>query len=98
MQRDRRLQVFKLLAESVRSIGNIGAHMEKDINLIIDVEPEEAQALIELTETLFQEWYVGRHERQQRLARVAKIAGEKKSAISAGRAKAGKDAPEPERG
>ena len=31
--------------EAVRSIGNIGAHMEKDINLIVDVEPEEARLL-----------------------------------------------------
>jgi len=27
--------------DAVRSIGNIGAHMEKDINLIVDVDPEE---------------------------------------------------------
>ena len=38
--------------DSVRKIGNIGAHMEKDINLVIDVEPKEAVALIELIETL----------------------------------------------
>ena len=30
----------------VRSIGNIGAHMEKDINVIVDVDAGEAQALI----------------------------------------------------
>jgi len=28
--------------DSVRHVGNIGAHMEKDVNLIIDVDPEEA--------------------------------------------------------
>ena len=27
--------------DSVREIGNIGAHMESDVNLIVDVEPEE---------------------------------------------------------
>jgi hypothetical protein len=32
--------------DAVRSIGNIGAHMEKEINLIIDVEPDEAELLI----------------------------------------------------
>jgi hypothetical protein len=31
--------------DQVRSIGNIGAHMEKDINLIIEVDPGEAEAL-----------------------------------------------------
>lgn len=34
--------------DAVRKIGNIGAHMEKDINLVIDVEPHEAQSLIQL--------------------------------------------------
>lgn len=64
----------------VRGVGNIGAHMEKDINLIIDVEPREAQALIELIELLFDEWYVARETRQQRLKRVQQIAEDKKEA------------------
>ncbi|MFX8102761.1 DUF4145 domain-containing protein, partial [Acinetobacter baumannii] len=38
--------------DAVRKIGNIGAHMEKDINFIIDVEPNEAQMLIGLIEML----------------------------------------------
>ncbi|WP_222248840.1 DUF4145 domain-containing protein [Rhizobium leguminosarum] len=72
--------------DAVRDIGNIGAHMEKDINLIIDVDPGEAQALIELIEMLFDEWYVARHKREQRLAAVKAIAAEKKAAITTGRA------------
>lgn len=40
---------------AVRQLGNIGAHMEKDIDLIIDVDPEEAQKLIELIELLLEE-------------------------------------------
>lgn len=72
--------------DAVRDIGNIGAHMEKDINLIIDVESGEARALIELIEMLFDEWYVARHKREQRLAAVKTIAAEKKAAIAAGRA------------
>ena len=65
--------------DHVRSIGNIGAHMEKDINLIVPVEPVEAQALIELVEMLFEEWYVARDTRTARLAKIAGIAIEKKS-------------------
>ena len=34
--------------DAVRSVGNIGAHMEKDINVIVDVEPGESQLLIGL--------------------------------------------------
>ena len=67
--------------DKVREIGNIGAHMEKDVDLIVDIEPGEAQILIELIEMLFEEWYVARHIRQERLARVAAVSVEKKLAL-----------------
>jgi Domain of unknown function (DUF4145) len=56
----------KALINPIREYGNIGAHMEKDVNLIIDIEPEEAQLLIELLEDLFEDWYVARFNRQER--------------------------------
>lgn len=49
----------------LRRLGNIGAHMEKDVNLIADIEPNEAQKLIKLIELLMKEWYINRHEQQQ---------------------------------
>lgn len=64
--------------DAVRNIGNIGAHMERDINLVIDVEPQEAALLIGLIETLVTEWYVNRHERQQRMAKLVAVAADKK--------------------
>lgn len=64
--------------EAVRTIGNIGAHMEKDINLIIDVDPDEADLLIQLVETLLREWYVAREERQKRLGAIVATASAKK--------------------
>ncbi|VFB09265.1 Uncharacterised protein [Aeromonas salmonicida] len=63
--------------DSVRSIGNIGAHMEKDINLIIDVESEEAQLLIGLIEILIKDWYVAKHERQKHLESIIGVAKQK---------------------
>ncbi|UQZ10702.1 DUF4145 domain-containing protein [Providencia stuartii] len=63
--------------DSIRSIGNIGAHMEKDINIIVDVEPSEAQLLIELLEMLIQEWYVERHNKKLRLASIKSLAEKK---------------------
>lgn len=63
--------------DSVRKIGNIGAHMEKDINLIVDVEPNEAQSLIILIEILIEEWYVARYDRQKNLERIIEISGQK---------------------
>lgn len=66
--------------DGVRKVGNIGAHMEKNINLIIDVSPEEAALLIEMIEMLLDDWYVARHEKQQKLQRIKDIAAEKTEA------------------
>jgi len=66
--------------DSVRGVGNIGAHMEKDIDLIIDIDPGEAQVLIELIETLFDEWYVARDTREKRFAGIKALGEEKKAA------------------
>jgi hypothetical protein len=65
--------------EAVRTLGNIGAHMEKDINEIIDVEPEEAGMLIELIETLLREWYVAREDRKSRMSLIVSAAASKKA-------------------
>jgi hypothetical protein len=64
--------------DDVRKIGNIGAHMEADINVIVDVDAGEAQKLIELVEALFLEWYVAAEDRKNRLAQLRLIADEKK--------------------
>lgn len=66
--------------DSVRSIGNIGAHMEKDINVIIDVETEEASLLLRLIEVLIDEWYVRRHEREMHMQKVISAAQAKVAA------------------
>jgi len=66
--------------DAVRSVGNIGAHMEKDINVIIDVDPDEAGQLISLIEILMKDWYIRRQERQERLKSVAGLAQVKKAA------------------
>ncbi len=68
---------------AVKDIGNIGAHMEKtDVNVIVDVEPREAQLLIELIESLFDDWYVDRENRRKRHADL-KAAAAGKKALSA---------------
>lgn len=65
--------------DHVRSIGNIGAHMEEDINLILDVESDEAQTLINLIELLFSEWYVAKHVREERLKALGMVVDNKKT-------------------
>jgi hypothetical protein len=52
--------------------------MEQDINLIIDVDPEEAQKLIELIEMLIEEWYIARRKRKERTQKVIEISNQKK--------------------
>ena len=64
--------------DAVRDVGNIGAHMELDVNVIIDVEPEEASKLIGLIELLIEEWYINRYERKLRLTEIKKMADDKK--------------------
>lgn len=71
--------------DSVRRVGNIGAHMEKDIDVIVDVEPQEAELLVGLIETLIRDWYVGREEKRVRLLKIKGIA-EKKDELKKGAA------------
>lgn len=71
--------------DAVRSIGNIGAHMEADIDLIVDVDPGEAALLIGLIETLIDEWYVHRHQRAQRMSKIVAVAAEKKADRESGK-------------
>lgn len=65
--------------DAVRSVGNIGAHMERDIDVIVPVDPDEAQLLIELIELLFEEWYVARNKREHRLSAVRQLADSKRA-------------------
>jgi hypothetical protein len=81
--------------DHVRTVGNIGAHMEKDINLIVEVEAGEAQVLLELVESLFEEWYVARDKRQKRFAAVQTVAEQKREAIAELRAAGPAKMPDP---
>lgn len=61
----------------IRSIGNIGAHMKKDSNMIIDIDNDEANKLIKLIELLLKQWYVNRHDEQELYNDIIKIADAK---------------------
>lgn len=70
--------------DGVRRIGNIGAHMEKDINIIVDIDPNEANKLIKLIELLLDQWYINRHDQDELYSDIididnAKQADRKKS-------------------
>ena len=65
---------------AVKSVGNIGAHPEKDVNLMVDVEPGEAETLLDLIHLLDQEWYINRAERAKRIAKMQALGDSKKQA------------------
>lgn len=69
--------------DAVWKIGNIGAHMEKDINVIVDVDPKEAQLLIGLIELLVKDWYIAKHNRVERLKEIVAVGEAKKAAKDA---------------
>lgn len=63
--------------DAVRKIGNVGAHMEKDVDLIIEIEPSEAGLLVGLIETLIGDWYIVREERKKQMEAIIGMAVEK---------------------
>ncbi len=59
--------------DGVRKIGNIGAHMEKDVNTIVDIDPDEAERLKKLIELLIKEWYIARQQRQELFSSIIEL-------------------------
>ena len=57
----------------IRRLGNIGAHMEKDVNLIVDIDPGEAQKLVKVLELLLKDWYIARHDRNELYQEIFEI-------------------------
>ncbi|WP_185696581.1 DUF4145 domain-containing protein [Streptococcus minor] len=69
----------KSVLDALRKLGNIGAHPEKDVNLIVDIEPNEALKLLKFIELLMQKWYVERHENELLLQDILELDKEKQS-------------------
>lgn len=65
--------------DSMRQLGNIGAHMENDVNTIIDIDSGEAEKLIKLIELLMKEWYINREERKKLFSDILEINAEKQT-------------------
>jgi hypothetical protein len=51
--------------------------MEKDVNVIVDVDTSEATSLLQLIETLIDEWYIARHDRERRMKEIVDAASAK---------------------
>lgn len=63
--------------DGLRKIGNIGAHMEQDVNLIIDIDAGEAKKLLRLIEMLLEKWYIARHDEEALCVDISAIADKK---------------------
>lgn len=71
--------------DALRKIGNIGAHMEKDVELMVDVDPDEAKKLLKVIELLFKNWYIADHEDNKLLDEVKSMSDEKEAARLSGK-------------
>ncbi|MEG0366079.1 MAG: DUF4145 domain-containing protein [Coprobacillus sp.] len=65
--------------DGIRKLGNIGAHMENDINVIIDIDPNEASKLLKVIEKLMNDWYIERHETEKLYADIIEISDDKQT-------------------
>jgi hypothetical protein len=62
--------------DSLRRIGNIGAHLEK-VNASAELQVGEARELVRLLELLVEDWYVAREARRDRLSGIVRLARSK---------------------
>ena len=63
--------------DSFRKLGNIGAHMEHDINKIVDIDPDEAEKLLKLIEKLLSDWYINKHDTDKLYEDIISISNKK---------------------
>lgn len=47
--------------------------MEKDIDKIVEVDENEAEALIGLIEMLLEEWYIADYKKKERISKIIEI-------------------------
>jgi hypothetical protein len=65
--------------DGLRKIGNIGAHMEKDVNVVIDIDPQEASKLLKLVEMLLEQWYINRREQEELCLQISTVSASKEA-------------------
>lgn len=65
--------------DALRKLGNIGAHMEKDINTIVEIDEYEAEKLLKLIELLIEKWYINRHDTEELFSNIIGISEDKQN-------------------
>lgn len=69
----------KDVLHALRKLGNIGAHPEKDINVIIDIESDEAHKLLKFIELLINKWYIERYNNEELLKSIQETVTKKQN-------------------
>lgn len=57
----------------IKDLGNIGAHPERDINLLVPIEAGEVDLMKETIEHLIEEWYVNRNKTELRKNKLKEV-------------------------
>lgn len=65
--------------QAVRGVGDIGAHMDRNVDHIVNVEPEEAELLVTLIDQLVKAWYVEKHEAETRSSDLKALLARKRA-------------------
>lgn len=60
--------------DSIRKMGNIGAHLAESLGEQVNITAKEAGAILDLIEMLFAEWYTAREEKRNRIERLKLVA------------------------
>lgn len=64
--------------DAIRKMGNIGAHLAERLGEQVNITGQEAEAILDLVELLFEECYTAREEGRNRIQRL-KLVAEKKT-------------------
>ena len=64
---------------AVRAVGDIGAHMDNNVDQIIDISPDEARILLALIESLFKDWYEVREKRERSSSALKELLASKRT-------------------
>lgn len=65
--------------DSVRRVGNIAIHLSKTPEFITEIEPNEAELLLQIIDMCIDQWYIFEHVANQRVDEVNQLAAKKEA-------------------
>ena len=68
---------------ALRGLGNVGAHPEKDPDIVIDLNQEEAEQILRVLDVALKLWFVIPQQQANELKGLTELADEKKKGAKA---------------